>query len=602
MAKAASLKPKNKKGVVDDDVAQAVELMQSYTTTKIKQDNKNTIIQELFEAGFNVKTLKGPRKLSSKKIQQVMAKYMNRIKPLDFVIHITGATEVKEKIVSGCVSQVMDMGGYIKTLRDKGGVFFNSGLFGDGLLQIGTDDTNANIPIIFNPISNSNIYVDSFGTSMRRGRGRGVTEMCVVFSYDVKTAKRLFPDIDEDDLKGKLPRDSSVYKELERTYEETTKSNKDVAEVGYYYNINDGSYVVFAGTKATLISKLTGDDYPFEMDGQRYIPVSQFLFDPSSEGFWNHGLGDMLYDLAIITRELMNMEVAHAEDSTYPIELVSVPHGEQAKFFNKLKLAHEMRAQGKKGFVAMGYDPANPSSGVKSQTLTTQNLLGEWNNIMDRLDREFSRFGINLDEADRGSSMTATQILAEEEAQSARIKQTMEYNATETKFIVDVTIDYIKKFIKKNNKTPLHLTTSFTMQELQDSVPDNGKPKLPLKEPNKKADLSGLTLGALSDELRKQEGKVFVRVNSRTGAIPSNTLQQTQVIRMLQSSPPGSAAWGKLTHQLAQLNDRDLSMEDFMPQQEAPPQAGPPPEEGPPVAETERAQTDPRTGAMAPAL
>ena len=70
-----------------------------------------------------------------------------------------------------------------------------------------------------------------------------------------------------------------------------------------------------------------------------------------------------------------------------------------------------------------------------------------------------------------------------------------------------------------------------------------------------------MTLGKLARELNSN--KVFVKVNSRSGAIPSNVLQQTQVTRLLGSVQPGSPAYYKLLRQYAQLNDRDLALEDF---------------------------------------
>jgi len=181
------------------------------------------------------------------------------------------------------------------------------------------------------------------------------------------------------------------YKELERDFEQTNELH-DMVEVAYFYDIENKNYTIFAGTQATVLEEYSGDDYPFIKDDEPYIPVSQFICQPSSEGFYNYGVGSMLFDLAVVQQQLMNLAIGHAEDNVYPITLINVPEGESAKFFNKLKMAHEMRSVGKKGYVSMEYDPNNPnSSQVQAQQLLTQSLYQEWQIIYDRLDREIQR-------------------------------------------------------------------------------------------------------------------------------------------------------------------------------------------------------------------
>lgn len=546
-------------GTTDPAVLGAIDVIYRSWTEKSYRDNKNIMISQMLEQGFSVQNPSGTRKMDALLLQQAIWRMANRMKPLDYQVHAPGKSEAHERVVTSAVGQVIEDGGYLACLRDKNGAYSNLLPYGDSFVMVGTSD-NKKLPIKFSVIPNSNVYVDPYATVMRSvGPGRSVGKMLIVQSmsyaqmlhdYPLAKKKKCGP--------GKIPRDVSWMKETGRSFIQSTQLDKNYTEVAHLYDIENKVYCTFIGAACTVYEKLEGDEYPFMLNDEPYIPVLHYYFWPATEGFWNHGIGDMLYKLAVITRRLMNMAIGHVEDNTYPITLVNVPNQEVTKFFNKLTAAHQMRAVGKKGYVAMEYDPANPnSSRVTADQLLTQSLMSDWEAIYARLEDQVQKLGINLNELSHSDSTTATQIMMEEESQNALIKQIGEYNATEYKFAVQLTMDFMKKFVKKNNDTPVQLTTAV---------------KLEADEPGEKpmeTKIETITLGMVADELRKTD--YFVRINARTGAIPSNMMQQAQVSRMMQVTTPGTKAFSKLQAQLAQLNDRDLAEEDFTPPQQAAP-------------------------------
>jgi len=580
--------PKSMVGIDNRDdkaVSTALEVISRNWDIKNEQDRINKDIQQLFTNGFEVRNPTGNRKITSKKLYQAIWRMASRMKPLDFTVQGVGRPESIERVVADAIWTTMDDGGYAEALRNKGGAFYNLLMYGDAFMYVGANPEQGP-PILFNPLSNTNIYVDNFATAIRaQGWGRNATKLVAIFSYSWPEFVSMYPEFkDKVDL-GRIPRELSTNEELERQKDFKYKLEDELIEVAHFYDINYPNYTVFAGPSCTILEKHEKGDYPFEMNKEPYIPILQYICWPSSEGFYNFGIGSMIYDLAIISRRLLNMEVAHIEDNTYPIELVNIPQGEASKFFNKLSLAHEMRASGKKGYVAMEYDPMSPQS-VSSQSLVTQNLVNEWQLAYDTLDREIKRMGIPLDEIDRQGNITATQILAEEENANALVKQIMEYNASESKFAVELTIDMIKEYITKNNKTPVNLSTTIRLDNGEDVVPD------------------GITMGMVSDELKKN--KYFIRINARSGAIPSNVLRSAQIARGLSIAAPGTKAQQRLSGQFAQLHDLDIPGEDFMmpAQQQQAPQGQATPEEAtaPQGTSTDRMTINPRKAEQEPVI
>jgi hypothetical protein len=541
-----------KDGRQNKAVKSFLEVIADGFVDKNSQDSRNKQIQDLFESAFLISNPSGTRKLNAQRLYQAMWRTANRMKPLDFQLHGAGRPEWAEKIVTDGVATVMDGGGYDSALRDKGGAFFNLLMYGDSFIQVGANpDPKSKIPIVFNPISNDKVYVDRYATGVRtKGWGRNATKMVVIFTYSWGDLIKQWPEAEKIAGIGKIPR-GDAYNQLERT-DIQDKLLEDEVEVAYAYDIINKNFTVFAGQACTVLQEENGDDYPFVKDGEPYIPISQFICMPASEGFYNHGIGSMVYKLATISRRLMNMELGHIEDNTYPIELVSVPQGEAAKFFGKLKQAHNMRAAGKKGYAVIERDPSDPNgSAVSSQSLLTQSLVSEWQMVFDQLDREIRRCGINIDELEPGASATATEILALEENSNAFVKQIMEYNASESQFMVELTLDFIKKFVSKNDKTPVDMTTVIVVEGTE-------------------LDVTGtITMGQVADEIKKN--RYFVKVNSRTGAIPSNAMRRAQIANIFQAAAPGSKAQVALLGQLAALENIDLKGEEFLPA--PPPQA-----------------------------
>ncbi len=524
---------------------------------KVRRDSKNFLIQQLFEEGFQIRSPIAPQRITSKMIQQVFWRTANRMKPLDFEVFGSGRPEINRRIVTAGVSTVMDKGGYVRSLRDKGGAYQKALMWGDGFVHFGANpDPDADFPIVYTPISNSNIYIDPYATAIRAGGlGRSARKVAIIFSMSWATACEREPKIKKIASFGKIPRDTGLLKELERSYIQTFKEY-DVIEICHYYDLDAKVYVRFAGPTCAVLEELKGDKYPFMLGKEPYIPILQYLCMPSTDGFYNHGLGDMFFDLAMLNSQLMNMGYNHAMDNIDPITLLGVSKGETAKVFNAMRSAYEQRAAGKRPIVALERDPANPNANpINMEALTTQNMMNELEAMLANVTKEVSRMGINLDDVAYGSDVTAHQIVAEQSSQNAFVSQMQEYNASTEQFAVETAMDMVKKLVSSKDSTMLNLAGTYDKTD-----PATGQ------KTQIKADQ--MTLGMVRDELKKYY--YWVDVNARTGAQPSGLLEQARIEKILPLAVPGTKAQAKLLQSLSEASNNDLSMEDFMPSAPAP--------------------------------
>lgn len=523
-------------------------------------------IQDLLEAGIEIHSTVGNRKITSKLIYQAVMQVVNKMKPLDFEIFgidnavkgqdgkiIPGSKEVKDSIMTDAISTAMDEGGFAQCLRDKGGAFFKMAIFGDAFVQIGAKKGNG-FPVEFRVGSLSDVYIDNGCVDIRDPvSGLSANEVCMIYRYSWGSFCNVYPEYVDKVVKGTIPRSLRWRKQLEKTWIQTFYNDEDVIEVAHSWNLGTKSYVCFAGAACTVLYEEKGENYPFMLNKEPYIPVLHFKYWPSTEGFYNPGIGHFLYDIALLSQEMDNMAFRHASDNIDPINFVAVPQGQESKVFAKIRTANDQRKAGGKGYAVIGYGSGDAAgrSGIGIENFQSPPITEEWERAFTRLEKQIGRLGIQIDSVDRGEQITATQTLSEEENADQNVKQVMEFNASEFKFAVSIVLQMMKELVKKTDKTPIHISHIVEIA---------GQP----------VDLSDLTFGAIAEELKKHD--YYNRINSRSGAIPSNTMKRAEIQVILPYLAPGSRAQTNSLIRLGSINNQHYTADEFAPPQ---PQAMP---------------------------
>lgn len=498
---------------------------------KSDKDIINGLVRKLFKEGFEIHSPDGTKKIGSKVLQQALWRVMSKIKFLDCPVHGSGKSENEERLVTEGIATVAERGGLGACFRGKAGVFINSVLLGDGYLFFGKGENDEN-PISFRVLRNEDVYYDSFAYGVRGVRP--ANKMAVIYQYDKDEAYELWPELETNDVWGRIP---GTF--MAEDTEEARKSNSDIVEICWGWNRAKKKHIIFAGTQCFEIDSFEGEEYPCIKNNKAYIPIFQFLCIPSLDEFSNNGIGQMLFDLAVITRKLLNLEVTHLDENVLPFTFINAPQAKVDELIEKMAMANKARAQGMTPVVAMEFSQAG--QGANAQSLVTQNLFNEWSAVWDRLYREISRLGINLDDIERGAGITRGQVIAEEQASNAFVLQMGEYNGEDTKELMECIMDAITENVSVKNKTPLNLTTQLMME-------DGSKVKVETE----------ITMGMLSKTLK--EGNWFAIPDVRTGAIPSDLTKMIHEERLLAMIPPGTPEYSQLFRQIAMRMGSDMKL------------------------------------------
>jgi hypothetical protein len=572
-----SVKDKIKK---DSGVFLARNVMESNYTDKYTQDTINQAINIAYKAASTVVVPTPPNYIGAKKLYQSIWKTTNRTKPLDFEMHGTAIEEDQtidetvEQLVTEGFATVLKRANYDATFRDKGGMASNLLMYGDGFRMIGRRGEGG-FPIEFINITNNNLYVSVQSTGFRRGN-KPVTEAVAVFSGTKDEFLALFPTMKSkaSQIYGTIPRTQVQIKDLDQTSTQVFNGGSgenDIVEWAYYFNKVKKIYTLFVGGNCLVVEEKTGNDYPYvftDAEGreQTYIPISQYICVPAAEGFYNIGLGALLYDLTIADAETLNDMVGSIKENTYPLTFTNVPEALVDSFGQLLEMGYRMRKAGQRAIVPLPQGPGGTSYSP-AQPLQNAGDINGASILRGAYDLEFKRMGVHLDEPEAADA-TATQTLRDEQNANAFVQNFMEYNASETEFELYVVLDLIKKLVKKSDKTPLNIRASV-----------------------EGAEYKGFTLGQLKDELTKFH--YFFDVDSKSGAIPSSIVRRAKLTSALESLDPSDPMRSAIFAELMAFDGVDLKNQAQQVGQEAVKEV---------PSATERLTIDPRQRAQQSAI
>lgn len=535
-----------KSGLRDKSVASALKLYQTSRLSRNEEEDAWTKVSEQYLNSFNVYSTETTQ-IYSKLLFQAHTAVVKRMKRPDRRFLSDGMDALALEALRDGVNSVQDWGGLTEALISDWGAYHKFLLFGNAfvMMSAGEDDET---PVKYQNLSLTNVYVDPYATSMRNPAGENdVGEMLVVFEYSYDEAKELYPN--SEFLPGKLPISQDLNTLLQYTSQQEQEMADRVVQVGHYYNISNKKkpvYTIMAGASATVIKKFEDKKYMYWHRKKPFIPVLHFKCFPQPAGFYAKGIGQLLFDIAVLEQKIDNLAYAHVEENVYPLTLLNAASGTSKKLLNDIYASRELRALGERSYVVNEVPATGGQSGL--QSLTSAPLTQEYERIKADLILKVKRCGFPIDEMDRPASETATASTLETAALTAFVQQIQEVN-TETYRDADLfTIDILRDTVSTESQIKI-----YTNVELESGA--------------KVADKTGgITLGTIVDALEAVD--VTVDVISRSGAHKDPIIEKMELNEMLPLIQ-GTPLAPKFIAQRLRMNGLTVKQEDLMQAQNA---------------------------------
>lgn len=464
-----------------------------------------TNIQNLYAEQFSLAKTGGKRALNGFLLFQCLWKTITKMRMLDYRLKSPGLDEDVLAVVRDAVDNVVRKSGLTDAFTEKSGAFFRGLLFGDAFIRIGS---SAEQTIRFEACSLNDVWIDPLALEMRsEGGGIDAQEMAVSYHYSVEGFKKAYPEFAKKEIKGAVPfYDFAVDDE-----------KKDFVQVVHYYSKRDERYIVLAGAEALTIKEASGVSYPFhDLGGRPYLPLLHFVCFPSLSGFYNAGLGNLLYNLHVETRRLMNMAIAAIANRVDPLYTITMKKSKIAEFQNWVYKALEAKSRGEMGIIPMEVDENGQGEYGQVRSLIGERMSSEFERLFAQYDQIVKRIGINLDDLGYDGG-TARQALIREESANGFVRQIMEQNAAELRFAIESVLSAIRDFVPHDDKTLVAVAAKV-----------GGEP------------VKGVTLGMVSEILGRYE--FCVEVDSTSGAYPSHVAELGRIDELIGFLPAGSAA------------------------------------------------------------
>jgi len=199
------------------------------------------------------------------------------------------------KISRVFIDDILNDAGFSEAFTDKYGIRKERAVKGDSYAYVSNDSGKLRIETL----KLDNLKVRKSATSFQQVL-KEHKELVLVFDVD-----------DYDDFIERFP-DNEKAKNLEwgmlpqysgRTDMRMTRSNQEGARKGQYaaylcWKKGKERVIYYGGLKAEIFKDYEGKEYPFrDNDDEATCPLFHYYFQTTNEGFYNNGLGDILYQV-----------------------------------------------------------------------------------------------------------------------------------------------------------------------------------------------------------------------------------------------------------------------------------------------------------------
>lgn len=388
----------------------------------------------------------------------IVQRVVSDLKLTDYLLRIPGSDDVEKQVIRDYISQVEEGSGLTSLIRDDDKGALSWAYLGNVFLTWGKADNEMikrGIPIKFDIVRLTQAFFPRHATRIRDYNGNPeATECLFVFQDSTDKVKKMF---DVEFMPGKLPFSSDY--DVQQS-ENDIFADDDITEYAKYYNIDKGQYYVIIGPEKVIAEKYDDNNssigkYPFKYNGKNVLPVEQLKSFPVIGRFYAKGLYHKFAKIVRNDARRRNLAQAYAEQNIFPDRFIKMSDDRYSEFINDLSINRELIEAGERSYVRI-----SPEENIEVGDLRTGALSNEFERMKQDDIELVTQGGIAIRDVDRPASQTATATAAEEAAKTRLADYIIKINAGASMFLRQIILDYIKRYIKKDNDTPVATNAS----------------------------------------------------------------------------------------------------------------------------------------------
>lgn len=436
----------------------------------------------------------------------------------DFVLRMPGSTMEEQQILRDMITQIKGTSGLTQARRDDRRGNFGQLLFGSALYSFGRSDRQ-DTPIIFQNVRLTQAYFSHNALMLRAANGfSGATEGLLLFERTYDQEIEIYGEKVRKADMGRIPVLHN-FDDVQRVDFDEDEKRIQLTEDALYFNIMKGIYYIFVGATATIVKAFDDNDpklpnYPFKINGKNEMPIILRRTFPITDSLYAKGFYDFYGKIARNSAWRKSRARQAVDRNINPPTFIKMDSKSFAEFQNQVDIQSGARMIGEDSYVNIGLEDE-----VVVGDYRTPPLTNEFERLKQDDLEDVTQSGIAIQDINQPISKKATAVSFEEKNKDRLPAIITMLNAQEDKFTNEVIIDFIRKYVSKNNKTPVSTslkikldTTPADMEQAQEIAATQGIPlDQAIGQTTKEIDGDGLvTFGDVAEMLKTKHKHVTV--------------------------------------------------------------------------------------------
>jgi hypothetical protein len=550
---------------------------------------------DMYESVFDTSEGGANERYNPLLLYNVIQRVIDGLRLAPYILRIPEVDESDRQITRDMITQIMQDSGLVSELRDddRGGLSW--ALLGNVVLWFGKSseaEIKNGIPMKAKAIRLTQAFFNSSAIRLRDYNGEPEVNECGIMierTYEQMLEKYPVGKRETDAFTGAefdwgdVPIFESNDNVQNKRDDQTEEYENRITQELHYYNLERGIYEVRVGREATIVERYddndsTVPDYPYvlkdrDKKGQNYIPVELLKFSPVIGELYAKGCYHLYAKLARMDSMTKNLAYSWIERNIYPDKFVKMKSGRFTRFQTEVDLARQSISEGRDSYIQLDLNEE-----VQVGDLRQNGLTQEFERINESISRVVSNSGVALEDVDRPVSESATATAAEERAKGRLTDHVVKINASASKFLVRVILQFVKDYITKNNKTPIATNVKVKKKEASpeimkqvDAMRQGGAPEEELdsflnqnsEETQEETTLEGITMGDWVEFMKDKT--IYVQEDF------SAWNDVDYKMRLMQKALPfaaGTQAQARITQNILSSLGVDVLAQELSPQQE----------------------------------